>query len=77
MTSLLAWITVGLMAAVLLYAIFSMFLRKPLGLYMAAAFHVVLGVLALSSIGLYVFGLALIEIVIGISMTVKHRQTQT
>lgn len=32
MTSCISWIAVGLMIAVLLYAIFSIFLKKPLGL---------------------------------------------
>lgn len=35
------------------------------------AFHIVLGILSLPSIGLYVLGLAIIELVIGIIMTVK------
>lgn len=75
MTSWISWVAVGLMVAVLLYAIFSVFLRKPLGLYIAAAFHLILGILSLPSIGLYVLGLAIFEIIVGIAMTVKYRHT--
>ncbi|MFD2760111.1 hypothetical protein [Lentibacillus juripiscarius] len=76
MTSWISWVAVGLMVTVLLYAIFSIFLKKPLGLYIATAFHIVLDILSLPSIGLYVLGLAVIELIIGIIMTVKlHRKT--
>lgn len=71
MTTWISWLSVGLMVAVLLYAIFSVFLKKPLGLYIATAFHIVLGVLSLPSIGLYVLGLAIIELIVGIIMTAK------
>lgn len=77
MTSWISWVAVGLMVAVLLYAIFSIFLRKPLGLYIATAFHIVLGVLSLPSIGLYVLGLAILELIVGIIMTVKLRGKRT
>ncbi len=59
------------MVAVLIYSVFSIYLKKTLGLYIAMAFHIVLGILSLPSIGLYVLGLAIIELVIGIIMTVK------
>ena len=72
-----SWIFyVGLIVAVLLYAIFSVFLKKPIGLYMATAFHIVLGILSLPSIGLYVIGLAVLELVVGIIMSIKYRQKQ-
>jgi len=77
MTSWISWVTVGLIVAVLLYAIFSIFLKKPVGLYIAMAFHILLGVLSLPSIGLYVIGLAIIELIVGISMTVKYRRIRT
>ena len=70
-----SWIFyVGLIVAVLLYAIFSVYLKKPIGLYMATAFHIVLGILSLPSIGLYVIGLAVLELVVGIIMSIKYRQ---
>lgn len=74
MTSWITWVAIGVMIAVLLYAIFSVFLKKPTGLYIAAIFHIVLGVLSLPSIGLYVLGLAVIELIAGIIMTVKLRK---
>lgn len=77
MTSWISWVTVGLMVAVLLYAIFSIFLKKPVGLYIATAFHILLGILSLPSIGLYVIGLAIIELIVGISMTVKYHSIRT
>lgn len=77
MTSWVSWIAVGLIVAVLLYAIFSVFLRKAIGLFIASAFHIVLGILSLPSIGLYVLGLAIIETIVGIAMTVKYRRTRT
>lgn len=73
MTSWISWAFIGLIGTVLLYAIFSVFLKKPVGLYIAAAFHIVLGILSLPSIGLYVLGLAIIECIVGIIMTVKRR----
>lgn len=77
MTSWVSLIVVGLIVAVLLYAIFSVLLRKPIGLYIASAFHIALGILSLPSIGLYVLGLAIIEIFLGITMTVRHRRQRT
>ncbi|HLR27016.1 MAG TPA: hypothetical protein VK112_14215 [Fodinibius sp.] len=77
MTSWISWVAVGLMVAVLLYAILSIFLKKPSGLYIATALHIVLGILSLPSIGLFVLGLAIIELIIGISMTVKYRRRRT
>ncbi|RKQ28343.1 hypothetical protein [Oceanobacillus halophilus] len=77
MTSWVSWITVGLIVAVLIYAFFSLYLKKPIGLYIAAAFHIVLGILSLPSIGLYVLGLAILEIIVGIAMTVKQHRTRT
>ncbi|WP_240377933.1 hypothetical protein [Bacillus piscicola] len=76
MTSAMSWIVVGLMIAVLFYAIFSIYLKKPAGLYIAAAFHIVLGILSLPSIGLYVFGLAVLEIITGIIMMVTSRRSR-
>jgi|GEM_PF-1000407 len=71
MTSWITWLSVGLIAAVLFYAILSVFLRKPLGLYISAAFHVILGILSLPSIGVYVLGLAILELLVGIILTDK------
>lgn len=48
-----------------------------MGLYIAALFHIALGILSLPSIGLYVFGLAILEIIAGIAMTVKYRGKRT
>jgi len=42
-----SYVAVGLMVAILLYEIFSVFLKKPIGLYIAAVFHIVLGILSL------------------------------
>ncbi|WP_085994283.1 hypothetical protein [Oceanobacillus senegalensis] len=50
MTSWVSWVAVGLIVSVLIYAFFSLYLKKPI----AAAFHIVLGILSLPSIGLYV-----------------------
>jgi len=77
MTSWISFVAVGLMIAVLFYAIFSIFLKKPLGLYIATALHIGLGILALPSIGLYILGLAIIELIIGVLMTIKHQNKQT
>lgn len=77
MTSWISWLYVGLMIVVLLYALFSVFLKKPIGLYIAAAFHIVLGILSLPSIGLYVLGLAMLEIIVGIMITMKSRHKRT
>jgi len=77
MTSWISWLYVGLMIVVLLYALFSVFLKKPIGLYIAAAFHIVLGILSLPSIGLYVLGLAMLEIIVGIMIMMKSRHKRT
>lgn len=74
MTSWTTWVVAGVMIAVLLYAIFSVLLKKPIGLFIATIFHIVLGVLSLPSIGLYVLGLAVIELTTGIIMTAKLRK---
>ncbi len=55
----------------LIYAIFSVYLKKSLGLFIAAFFHVILGIASLPSIGLYVIGIAIIEIIFGIVMILK------
>lgn len=65
------WFYMGVMIVVVAYAVFSIYLKKPLGLYIAAAFHIILGILSLPSIGLYVFGVAIIEILVGVLMTTK------
>ncbi len=76
MTSWISWIAVGLVVAVLLYAVFSVLFKKPVGLFIATAFHIVLGVISLPSIGLVVLGLAIIELIAGIIMTVNLRGKQ-
>jgi maltodextrin utilization protein YvdJ len=76
MTSWITWIVVGLIIAVLIYAIFSIYLRKPAGLYMATAFHIVLGTLTFPSIGLYILGLAILELIAGVVMTAQYRRTR-
>lgn len=74
MTSWLTWFAVGMVIAVLLYALFSVYLKKPAGLYIAAAFHIVLGVLSLPSIGLYVLGIAILEIIAGIVINARFHK---
>ncbi|RYG71967.1 hypothetical protein EU245_12140 [Lentibacillus lipolyticus] len=75
-TDWVSYVAVGLMVAVLIYAVFSIYLKKPLGLFIAMAFHIVLGILSLPSIGLYVLGVAIIELIIGIIMIVKTSSKQ-
>ncbi|TRM10779.1 hypothetical protein FH966_03075 [Lentibacillus cibarius] len=75
-TDWVSYVAVGLMVAVLIYAVFSIYLKKPLGLFIAMGFHIVLGILSLPSIGLYVLGVAIIELIIGIIMTVKTSSKQ-
>jgi len=59
---------------VLLYALFSIYLKKATGLFIAAIFHIVLGILSLPSIGLYVIGLAVIECIVGIGLITRQKQ---
>ncbi|HLS07041.1 MAG TPA: hypothetical protein VK079_03730 [Bacillota bacterium] len=61
---------------VLLYALFSVYLKRATGLFIATTFHIVLGVLSLPSIGWYVIALAIIECFVGIMIIVKRRQHQ-
>lgn len=75
MTSWLASLAVGLMIAVLFYAFLSVYLKKPIGLYIAGVFHIILGILSLPSIGLLVLGLAILELIAGVVMTIKYRRT--
>ncbi|RCW76823.1 hypothetical protein [Saliterribacillus persicus] len=77
MLSWVSWIALGLIVAVLVYAIFNMYFKKQIGMYIAAVCHLVLGILSLPSIGLYVLGLAVLELIVGIAMTVEYRRTQT
>jgi len=58
---------------VLLYGIFSIYLRKISGLLIAAGFHIILGLYSLPTIGLYIIGLAIIEIAISIYMNIKRQ----
>lgn len=58
--------------ATLAYAVFSIYLKKSLGLFIAAVFHIILGFISLPSIGLYVIGFAIIEVIIGILLIVKN-----
>lgn len=71
MGSWMSWLAVGLMIVVLLYAVLSIYLRRPIGLYIAMLFHVILGVLSLPSIGWFILGLAALELIVGIGMSVK------
>ncbi|MYL58249.1 hypothetical protein GLW20_12105 [Virgibacillus halodenitrificans] len=70
MTSWASWIVVGLIVAVLIYGIYSVFSKKSMGLYISAVMHFVLGALSLILIdflfGLYVLGLVILELIIGI-----------
>ncbi|WP_219914642.1 hypothetical protein, partial [Thalassobacillus sp. CUG 92003] len=66
------WIVIGIILAGVVYAIYSVIAKKPLGLYISMVIHFVLGILSLPSIGLYVLGLALLELIIGIVMTIKY-----
>lgn len=74
MGSWISWVMVGAMIVVLLYAMLSIFLNRSIGLYIAATFHVLLGVLSLPSFGLYVMGLAIVELIIGIVMSLGNHQ---
>lgn len=64
------------MVVVLLYAVLSIYLRKLAGLFMAAGFHIVLGTISLPSIGLYVLGVSILELIAGIVMIVKRQGKQ-
>lgn len=70
MTSWVAGIVVGLIAAGFIYAIYSVFAKKSIGLYISAVVHIVAGVLSLVLIdfliGVCVLGLAFLELIIGI-----------
>lgn len=71
MGSWMSWLVVCLVVVVLLYAILSIYLKRPIGLYVAVLFHALLGILSLPSIGLIVLGLAVLELIAGIVMSVK------
>lgn len=70
----ISWVMVGTMVIVVFYALLSIFLKRPIGLYIAAIFHILMGVLSLPSIGLYVIGVAVVELIIGIVMTIGNRR---
>ena len=73
---MISWISilaVELIITVLLYAIISVFLGKPIGLYVATVLHIALGIISLPSIGLYVLGLAILELIIGVIVSIKFR----
>lgn len=55
----------------LVYAIFSIYVGKSLGLFIAAVFHVIIDVISLPSVGLYVIGIAIVEIIIGVVFVMK------
>jgi len=73
-TSWVSWLVVGLIVAILLYAILSIYLKKQSGLYIAAGLHIMLGIMLLPSIGLYVLGLSFLEIIAGIVLAVSQRR---
>lgn len=73
MTHWISWLALGLMVAVLFYAIFSLYVRKPAGLYISVCFHIALGILSLPSIGLYVLGLAILELLVGMTLTITAK----
>ncbi|SFE28142.1 hypothetical protein SAMN05216238_1123 [Lentibacillus persicus] len=70
MSSWTIWLATGLAVSGVIYAVYSVFAKKPIGLYISAVFHIVLGILSLFSIsfaiGLYVLSLAIVELIAGI-----------
>lgn len=66
-----------IMIAILIvaYALFSIYLRKPFGLLIAALLHIALGILLLSSFSIYLFLLALIEVVGCFVLAIRKRTT--
>ncbi|QDI90826.1 hypothetical protein EPH95_06255 [Salicibibacter halophilus] len=71
MTSWTAWLVVVLAVAGLVYAIYSVTTKKSLGLYISAVVHMILGVITLPSIGLIILGLAILELIGGIILTLS------
>jgi len=67
MASWTVWIVPGVFGN----AIYSLVAKKPVGLYTSALIHIVLGIWLLSSIGLYVLGLAVLEIIAAVIMNIK------
>lgn len=72
-TDWISFVAVGCIIIVFFYGLFSIYLRKPLGLFIAATFHIILGILSLPSIGLFVLALAIIEIILGIVLTIYFK----
>ncbi|HLS66277.1 MAG TPA: hypothetical protein VK029_04695 [Pseudogracilibacillus sp.] len=73
MESFIAILSIVLVFLIIGYAIFSIYLRKPVGLFIAAILHVVLGILSLPSIGLYILGLAALELIAGITLAIRKQ----
>lgn len=73
MESFIAILSIVLVFLIIGYAIFSLYLRKPVGMLIAALLHVVLGILSLPSIGLYILGLATLELIAGIMLAIWKR----
>lgn len=63
-----------LMIAILVYAILSIYMKRAIGLFMAALMHVILGLLSLPSIGIYVLIIAGVELIAGIIFTLQLRR---
>lgn len=75
MEAFIAILSIVLVFLIVGYAIFSIYLRKPFGLFIAALLHMILGILSLPSIGLYVLAVALLEIIGGIAFAIRKRTT--
>lgn len=65
---MIAWITIILIITTVLYSVFSMLLGRPVGLFIAAGIHIVLGIISLPSIGWFVLVIALVECLLGFVM---------
>lgn len=68
-------IAISLIVLVLLYAMLSIYLKKVVGLFIAASFHIVLGIVSLPSIGLFVLALAAIELVVGLILIIRNKSS--
>ncbi|EZH64164.1 hypothetical protein DH09_00035 (plasmid) [Bacillaceae bacterium JMAK1] len=70
-----AWIVILLSALAIGLAIIGVVSKKSLLIFVAAAIHIIMGFITLPSIGLYIIGLAVLEIVLGIVMATKKVST--
>lgn len=71
----MAWTStlyITVMILIILYAIFSIYLKKISGLYIAACLHIILGILSLPSLGIFMFIIALLEIIVAILLKKRN-----